>query len=422
VRSVNGIVVDGESADSSKITRNKDISANNEYVLNDGTIVETPEDRDIDILDIDLKLEGLTGQTHNITIDIDFGMNVGILASTSQSFKYNRTFWINNMLDIDIISPIQSSNTLNRIQFEYKITSFQINLDGYIEVHIYYYPDDRGSGSGDVDTKEPFGRRMMRSSQVLQHPAGVLHINGLDVGVNRIEMVLYKNNNKKKKKKKKRAYKGKRKSVTWTVLDDKKAIEIRNDHNQLIGKHVPGVWENSHLSTILWTIARNDDNMPNSDLLIKINSFVKKYGLNTLLKIRASDGKSALHWSYEYSNLYFQKWLIKNNFNIHCKDRHNKKPIEYNYNHYAAPIMSKDTLNMIVQRVKEKNILLAADGYIQGQTGWYVNRKGGLLWYDVVDGQWIRINERQPSGKWVRNWQNVDKKRRKKKKKKKKGD
>ena len=77
---------------------------------------------------------------------------------------------------------------------------------------------------------------------------------------------------------------------------------------------------------------------------------------------------------------------------------------------------------MIVTNKLRKNILLAADGYIQGQTGWYVNRKGGLLWYDVVDGQWIRINERQPSGKWVRNWQNVDKKRRKKKKKKKKGD
>ena len=59
----------GESKDSNAITRNKDpVRANtNEYVLDDGTIVETPEDSDVDILDLDLKLDGLSGQIHNIT-------------------------------------------------------------------------------------------------------------------------------------------------------------------------------------------------------------------------------------------------------------------------------------------------------------------------------------------------------------------
>ena len=153
----------------------------------------------------------------------------------------------------------------------------------------------------------------------------------------------------------------------------------------------------------------------------QIDNTVQNYfpnGLKKLLKVRASDGKSALHWSYEYSNVYLTNWLISKKFDQGATDIYNKIPKDYDFLFYAAPKMTKQVLQTIVTRVKEKNILLAAEGYVQGKTGWYVNRQGGLLWYDVVDGEWIRVKERQIDGRYRKN--NKKKKKKKKKKHKKK--
>ena len=163
------------------------------------------------------------------------------------------------------------------------------------------------------------------------------------------------------------------------------------------------------------------------DLSLKneIQSLIDKYGVRSLLDVRASDGKGALHWAYEYCNVVLEKWLIQNKFNVNVQDIYLKKPIEYNYKSFAAPGMSRDVLQTIVNNVKKQEILLAAEGYVQGKTGWYVNRQGNLLWYDVVDGEWVRIHERMVNGMWSRDkkdhylYGNEDKKKKRRKKKKK---
>ena len=129
---------------------------------------------------------------------------------------------------------------------------------------------------------------------------------------------------------------------------------------------------------------------------------ILKYGLNVLQKIRADDGKGPMHWSYEYTNEFMIQWLQENEFDQHALDQHKKVPKEYGKNYFAAPKMSRRTLNKIIKSVKKKEILLAAEGYEQGKTGWYVNRKGNLLWYDVKNGEWIHVKERQLDGSWKR--------------------
>ena len=178
-------------------------------------------------------------------------MNLGVLASAITLFKYNRSFWIEEMVSIDIIHPVDRSKTTNTVRFEYNIKSFDLDHDGYVEVHIYFHPNNDSNEFNDSNEDQK-GGKIMKSSQVLKHPAGALDIKGLDVGVNTIEMVLYKYNKKKKKKnkkkhkkQKKRAFKGQRTSVTWTVLDNKDAISFKDEQGNVVGSHIPGVWENS---------------------------------------------------------------------------------------------------------------------------------------------------------------------------------
>ena len=398
VRAVNGILVEGASSDSADILATPSPpSSTNEYALDDGTIVEAPDDRSADILDIDLRLDGMNGQIHNVTIELDFGLKLGVLARKTTLFRLNRTFWMNEV-NVEIISPVPKSTTKNSLTFEYNIKCFDIHQDGYVEVHLFYHPD----------TSRP-KYKLLRTSQVIDHAAGTLDIKGLSAGINSIELVLYKHKNKRKKKvkksKKKRAFKGKRSSVTWNVLDDATAIPVKNNDGAMV-HHIPGVWEDSPLSTQLWKIARNDEDDDNQSLQWRLDDFVYKYNLNTLLKVRAKDGKGLMHWSYEFGNAFIRSWCQKKYGRVcqkYATDIHSKTPEEYGPAAFAAPSMSSKTLKKLIRMVKKKEVIMAAEGYKDGETGWYVNRYGTLMYYELVDGKkWVRIHERQIDGAWNR--------------------
>ena len=347
---------------------------------------------------------------------------MGVLAKKTTLFRLNRKFW-RKQISVDISSPIDKSTTSNTIQFEYKVQAFDVKKDGYAEVQIYHLPDPIHKPSV----------RILKTSQILEHSSSILTVQGIDVGVNTIELVLYKNKNRKKFGSKKRSFKNKRISKTWTVIGSSNAVDFIH-HDLTVHQHLLGVWEDNELSGVLFEIAKNVKNSNNKILQGNIKSFAsrgssikikfKKFPNGSfnpnpnpnidnprhlkpkqIVQIRAGDGKGVMHWAYEFNNQFLISWCKKNKFNKHSLDIHGKKPFEYSSQYFVAPTMTDQQLKDLKHKVKNNEVITAAPGYEDGKSGWYANRYGALLWYDVTDS-WVRVNERQLDGTWSRDIQN----------------
>ena len=94
------------------------------------------------------------------------------------------------------------------------------------------------------------------------------------------------------------------------------------------GRAGSGIWKNTPLSTELFELARNKAQLGDAGILGKLKKLVAEHGTNAVLETRASDGKGALHWAYEFECSALREWL-ESQRGEPTRDSHGKFPASY---------------------------------------------------------------------------------------------